>query len=67
MSPILDSDSPLEAEIMISSLVFFTGLLPFRECASPEAILDSGVTSMSINSSIDGSPLNVSGSERLER
>jgi hypothetical protein len=52
---------------MISSLSFFTGLLPFRESVGLEAILDSGVTSTPTNSSIEGSPLNVSGSERLER
>jgi hypothetical protein len=52
---------------MISSLSFFTGLLLFRESVGPESILDSGVTSTSTNSSIEGSPLNVFGSERLER
>jgi hypothetical protein len=52
---------------MISSLSFFAGLLPFRESVGPGAIFDSGVTSTLANSSIEGSPLSVFGSERLER
>jgi hypothetical protein len=51
---------------MISSLSFFTGLLPFYESAGPGATLDFGVAPMPVNSS-EGSPLKVSGSERLER